>query len=56
MIYAATGLHKALIDVFDERQTADYGGIIFSLEDTQSAYQVAGEFVQAAREYLEKQG
>ncbi len=55
--FAKTGkidvrLHKALIDAFDERQTADYGGILFSREDTEAAYQAAGEFVQAAREYL----
>jgi len=37
--FAKTGkievhLHRAIIDVFDERQTADYGGIVFSYEDT----------------------
>ncbi|MBC8496775.1 MAG: HEPN domain-containing protein [Chloroflexi bacterium] len=52
----AVHLHRALIDVFDERQTADYGGIIFSHDDTESAYQAAGEFVQAAREYLDELG
>jgi uncharacterized protein (UPF0332 family) len=49
-------LHRALIDVFDERQTADYGGIGFSYEDTESAFQAASEFVQAAQEYLNKLG
>lgn len=49
-----TNLHKAFIDVFDERQTADYGGIIFSHEEAQSTYQAASEFFQAAQEYLEK--
>lgn len=57
--FAKTGkievrLHKALIDAFDERQTADYGGILFSHEDTELAFQAADEFVQAAREYLDK--
>ncbi len=55
--FAKTGkigvhLHKALIDAFDERQSADYGGILFSSEDTESAYQAANEFVQEARKYL----
>jgi uncharacterized protein (UPF0332 family) len=59
--FAKTGklevrLHRALIDVFDERQTADYGGIVFSHEDTALAYQAAGEFVQATQEYLDELG
>ena len=57
--FAKTGkievrLHRALIDVFDERQTADYGGIVISVEDTERAYQAANEFVHAARAYLDK--
>ena len=59
--FAKTGklevrLHRALIDVFDERQSADYGGIVFSHEDTELAYQAAGEFVQAAQKYLDELG
>jgi uncharacterized protein (UPF0332 family) len=58
--FAKTGkidaqLHRALIDVFDERQSADYGGIVFSHEDTESAYQAAGKFVQAVKDYLDEQ-
>lgn len=52
----AVRLHKALIDAFDERQTADYGGILFSHEETESIYQAADEFTQVARGYLEKLG
>jgi uncharacterized protein (UPF0332 family) len=29
-------LHRALIDVFDKRQAADYGGIVISAEDTKN--------------------
>jgi uncharacterized protein (UPF0332 family) len=47
-------LHRALIDVFDERQSADYGGIVFMDKDAESAYKAAGEFVQATRKYLDE--
>jgi len=46
--------HKALIDAFDERQSVDYGGILFTAGDTEPAFQAANEFVQAVREYLRR--
>lgn len=57
--FAKTGkidarLHRALIDAFDERQSADYGGIVFSYEDTEKTYTAADKFVKAVREYLKK--
>jgi uncharacterized protein (UPF0332 family) len=46
-------LHRKLIDAFDERQSADYGGITFDQTQANTAYQSAIEFVDAARTYLE---
>jgi uncharacterized protein (UPF0332 family) len=45
-------LHRALIDAFDQRQTADYGGILISDEDSKNALQAAEQFIQAVQEYL----
>jgi uncharacterized protein (UPF0332 family) len=49
--FAKTGkidpkLHRALIDVFDERQTADYGGILFSREATEASYTAASDYLK----------
>lgn len=49
-------LHRLLLDMFDERQLADYSGAGFDEERVIGDYQHADEFVAAVREYLEKQG
>jgi uncharacterized protein (UPF0332 family) len=57
--FAKTGrleprLHRILIDMFDERQLADYSGAGFTAERAQLAYQNASEFVAAVSDYLNK--
>ena len=59
--FAKTGrltphLHRLLLDMFDERQIADYSGAGFDEERVTIDCQNASEFVAAVREYLEKQG
>lgn len=59
--FAKTGrltprLHRILLDMFDERQLADYGGASFSDERVTVDVQNAGDFVAAVQEYLEQQG
>lgn len=49
-------LHRVLLDMFDERQLADYGGAIFSSERVEVDLQNAREFVEAVREYLQDHG
>ena len=45
---------RLLIDMFDERQLADYGGAGFNAERAEVAYQNATAFVEAARDYFDK--
>lgn len=59
--FAKTGrltprLHRILLDMFDERQSADYSGASFSHERVTVDYQHAEEFVAAVQEYLTNQG
>lgn len=58
--FAKTGripshLHRLLIDMFDERQAADYSGAGFTHEQAETAYKSADEFITAVRDYLEEQ-
>jgi uncharacterized protein (UPF0332 family) len=57
--FAKTGrleprLHRLLIDMFDERQLADYSGAGFTAERAEVACQNATAFVTAARDYFDK--
>lgn len=59
--FAKTGrltprLHRILLDMFDERQSADYSGTSFSDERVTVDYQNAEEFVAAVQDYLEQHG
>jgi uncharacterized protein (UPF0332 family) len=48
------GLHRMLIDMFDERQVADYGvEIAITQERAEAGLRVAAEFVEAIKSYLE---
>ena len=54
--FAKTGrltphLHRLLLDMFDERQLADYSGAGFDEERVTIDYQHANEFVAAVREF-----
>lgn len=49
-------LHRTLIDLFDERQTADYGGEIFVQEGVEITYENASNFVARIEAYLVQQG
>lgn len=56
--FAKTGripphLHRSLIDMFDERQAADYSGAGFTQAQAEAAYNSADEFIAAIRNYLE---
>ncbi len=58
--FAKTGqleprLHRLLIDMFDERQLADYSGAGFNAERAEVAYQNATAFVETARDYFDKE-
>jgi len=58
--FAKTGriplhLHRFLIDMFDERQAADYSGAGFTHEQAEAAYNSADEFITAIRNYLARQ-
>jgi len=48
----APRLHRLLIDLFDERQAADYGGIEMTHARAEAAYQSAREFVVAVQDFL----
>jgi uncharacterized protein (UPF0332 family) len=59
-LFAKTGrlesyLHRLLIDMFDERQVADYSGTGFSADRAETAHHNATVFVAAVNEYLGKQ-
>lgn len=59
--FAKTGrltprLHRLLLDMFDERQLADYSGAGFDEDRATVDYQYADEFVVAVQEYLQRQG
>lgn len=59
-LFAKTGrlesyLHRLLIDMFDERQVADYSGTGFSADRAETAHQNATVFVAAVNEYFDKQ-
>lgn len=49
-------LHRLLLDMFDERQLADYSGADFDDDRVTLDYQNASEFVAAVQEYLEEYG
>lgn len=49
-------LHRLLLDMFDERQLADYSGAGFDEERVTLDLQSASEFVGAVQQYLEEQG
>ena len=49
-------LHRVLLDMFDERQLADYSGAGFSNDRVVVDIQNASEFVEAVQEYLQEQG
>lgn len=52
----AVHLHRALIDMFDERQLADYSGAGIGEDRAQDAHQTATEFVSAVGRYLIQEG
>lgn len=49
-------LHRMLIDLFDERQTADYGGEVFLQESVEISYENALSFVDQIEAYLVQKG
>lgn len=52
----STELHRSLIDMFDERQMADYAGASFTQERAETAWGTAHDFVIAVERYLSSEG
>lgn len=52
----APGLHRMLIDMFDERQVADYGiEIEIAQKQAEAGLRAANEFVEAIKSYLRRE-
>lgn len=49
-------LHRLLIDMFDQRQAADYTGAGFTLDQADAAYNAASQFIDAVHDYLSNHG
>ena len=52
----STTLHRLLIDLFDERQSADYGGTIIAEDNAHSTFANAQQFVDEIERYLIQEG
>ena len=49
--------HREFIDAFDDRQKSDYGPrVLITPEDARHRLKAANEFVDAAINYLQKEG